>query len=205
MRLTKAIKQEIIDNIAFEEINPRKKKLEADIREQVQQAVNGFFEAYPDNVKKWLLDAPKGCASTCNATSVVVHDNNDNGDEYIAFAVRHQNTERHYQSEKRYTLEKSIPILYSDINKAGTIYIHADSKIGKALMTLKEVKESIEKDELSMTNTINSALNSCNTIAQLKKHYPDLNKYIPLPEPSTKPLAILSADITKCLNNMKCG
>ena len=50
-RLTKAIKQEIIDNIVFEKINPRKKKLEADIREQVQQALNGFFEAYPDNVK----------------------------------------------------------------------------------------------------------------------------------------------------------
>ena len=205
-KLTKAIKQEIIDNIVFEKINPRKKKLEADIREQVQQAVNGFFEAYPDNVKKWLLDAPKGCASTCNATSVVVLGDNDGRDSgCTVFAVRHEDKQGLYQHEERYNLEKSIPILDSDFRRGSRIEINVDSKIGKALMTLKEVKESIEKDELSMTNTINSALNSCNTIVQLKKHYPDLNKYVPLPEPSTKPLAILSDDITKCLNNMECG
>ena len=205
-RLTKAIKQEIIDNIVFEKINPRKKKLEADIREQVQQALNGFFEAYPDNVKKWLLDAPEGCALTCNTTSVVVlGDNNGRDSGCTVFEVRHEDKHGLYQHEKRYNLEKFIPILDRDFSRVSRIQINADSKIGKTLMVLKKIKESIEKDESSMTNTINSALDSCDTIVQLKKYYPDLNKYVPLPEPSTKPLAILNADITKCLNNMGCG
>ena len=80
----------------------------------------------------------------------------------------------------------------------------ADTKLGKQVAKTNARLDLICQQSRSLVTTIRSALDSCSTVKQLQDNYGDLTKYIPAPEPSTKPLAITSDVVANCLNNLKC-
>lgn len=163
MRLTNAIRKEILDSVVSRIITPQVDK-EIESLQQVAQATADSF--YPKNIKAWIDGGPKD--ALLNRGSIYLRLSDKSG--YFVHSLINDGR------RNCFSLSKSFKVLNKDqYERVFTVTKNQQAKFKKIISKLDAIKEQKEK----IKKTLTTALYSCNTRKQLEDNYPDLAKYLP--------------------------
>lgn len=165
MRLTKDMRQNIIDSIVAKAVNKKQDALIEEYRLILQQIADS---KYPKEVKDWMDKAPKSIRNEAfNTTSSASLYYSDGSSVPVPFITN---------NHRGCSLKTPIKVLASDANSYKFIATKKlDSKIK---VVVKKMNQLVEKRDHTRS-TIRQAVYSCNTRKQLIELYPDLEEFVP--------------------------
>ncbi|MGD2065640.1 MAG: Nmad5 family putative nucleotide modification protein [Candidatus Bathyarchaeota archaeon] len=188
MRLTNAIRDEVLSNVIKEKIDP---KVEA-IKDRVTQiAIRTVNSQYPESVKEWIAKAPEGGLSTRSAITLITADE-------IKF--KHQLLLGDYPIQRfTNTYRISVPSHKVLAQDQYTTQLQASKRDSAKLNKMLKDLDALQKTSDAIKTTVCAALRAVTTVKQLSDNYPDLVRYMPKPEPAAKPITITNDRVAEIL------
>ena len=177
MRLTKAIKQQIINKIKEETITPRVEAWRERLAGACQDAADRLHDK---KTLEWLQNAPPGGKSmlvTMGKVMPVMSDGQRISDPFRPGLSNWVSLER-------------------PVYNPGDMQHSYDLKVRNGIVLQEEIN-GIADEWAEVVPTIRAALNACNTVKQLNENYPDLFGYMPMKAEEPKKTLIVTNDKVK--------
>jgi hypothetical protein len=200
VRLTNKTRDEIIEKVLEDKIKPQRVKLEANLRDLAQHAVELFKEQeYLPEVHRWIDSAPTGGLPLISRVRLIVV-NTENKKVSDVYHSRLDIRDR-WKNFDTYSLSKPVKVLSQDKHQS-EFRLDENSLLGKEILAEMQKVNDLNAHEIQLEKTIMSALKACTTHKQIAEHYEDLVQFIPKPEVVAKLPALTNDDISKCLKGV---
>jgi len=185
MRLTKEIRNEVLDLAKTKIIKPKIDIIKKEIKEMAQIMADNF---YPKKIQEWIDASPKGGLFQKSTFEIKMGEG----------SLEHKllNSVIYGRSRPYDVSIKSIKVLNQDEYNEK---LNPSKKQLKRLNEIIKLLNDIQEEKTVLHNTLVSALWGCNTRKQLIENYPDLEKYLPAPTKQSKVLTITNEDVKKVL------
>ena len=189
MRLTKKIREEVVQSVVDEKIN---KKVEA-VRTTLTDLANDLVkEIYSSKERAFIASAKSGWLDEVSQA-------------YLRVSEGH--TFRHKMLEtgrlgihvmRPFRLVPAVKRLARDRHRA--IYLAPKTASQKAILkNAKATLDVLQEKEKTLLSIITPAVLSCTTDKNLKENYPDLVKYLPKAKPVSKAMVVTAEEVAKVL------
>ena len=175
-RLTKAIKEIIIEKMCREFFKPRE---EAEDKAKVALADDAYSSLYSADDKKLMAEAPQGAFRYRTSIGLKFHN----------------------YSYHSYELSKAMPFFSSDDGR--TVYFKEDSEFIRRFLTIKEREVKIREDRKALTASTNAILDSVTTIPKLLSIWPEVEAYLPTEDIVENLPALPVGDLNALIANLK--
>jgi len=182
MRLTKAIKDQIVDNVLKTVIKPKEQELD---KENQGLAARAYNVLYSEKDRELLMNAPDEAFVKKDSFRV----------EYVVKGGK--------GGEINLFLNCDLPFFYAHCGYYSSTNVSSDRELNTDIVSHIQFKREVHKARTDLQREVYDMLNSVTTVKRLREVWPECDEYLPAEQPKFYPPVVQGDKINSMIKNLK--